>query len=70
MKVRDYIRCGTPDCSWRFGLPDLTAERIERRYGEFRKHCIEKHQLKDTDIDSQMYLDLQEGTLTLIKQND
>jgi hypothetical protein len=69
MKLRNYIRCSTPDCDWSFGLPDLSAERIERCYAEFRMHCIERHQLEVTSVDSQMYLDFLEGTLTLIKQS-
>lgn len=70
MKIASYIRCGTPDSDWGFRLPDLSAERIERCYSEFRRHCIEKHQLEDTDTDSQVFLDFDEGTLTLLKQND
>ena len=70
MKLRNYIRCGTADCDWGFRLPDLSAERIERCYAEFRMQCIERHQLEVTSVDSQVYLDFQEGTLTLIKQND
>ena len=66
MKMDGYIRCGTPDCDWGFSLPDVSTERIERCYAEFREHCIERHQLENTDVDSQMLLDFQQGTLTLI----
>jgi len=61
------IRCGTPDCDWGFRLPDMAPWRMERCYAEFREHCVETHALRETDINAQMYFNLIEGTLTLLK---
>jgi hypothetical protein len=40
--------------------------RITKCYAEFRKHCIKRHALRESDTDAQMFFDLKEGTLTLI----
>jgi hypothetical protein len=61
------IRCGTPDCDWDFPLPDLASWRVEKCYDEFGQHCIERHGLRESDTDAQMYFDLKGGTLTLWK---
>jgi len=49
------IRCGTPDCDWGFPVVDPwnTAERC---YEEFQEHCVERHDLRETDTNAQMYL--------------
>jgi len=60
------IRCGTPDCEWGFPMPDLDEPAVEACYSSFRKHCAEVHGLKEHD-DSQMFLDLGQRTLTLLK---
>jgi hypothetical protein len=70
MKIEGYIRCGIPDCDWGFELPDLSKDRVEKCYTEFREHCIDRHKLDERDTNSQMFLDFQEGTLTLVRQND
>jgi hypothetical protein len=45
----------------------MATWRIERCYDEFREHCIERHALLETDINAQMFFDLEEDTLTLLK---
>jgi len=60
------IRCGTPDCDWGFPMSDLGEMAIEGCYSSFRQHCVEVHGLKEDD-DSQMFLDLGQSTLTLLK---
>jgi hypothetical protein len=40
---------------------------MEMCYAKFREHCIETHGLRETDTDGQMFFDLEEGTLTLFK---
>ena len=60
------IRCGTPDCDWGFPVVDPRCI-AEACYEKFREHCIERHDLLETDIDTQMFVDLKEGTLTLWK---
>ena len=64
--VKGYIRCGTPDCDWGFRLPNLSEDRLKKCYAEFREHCVER-QLRETDINARMFLDLEEWTLTLFK---
>jgi len=36
-------------------------------YSEFRKHCIQRHDLQEWDATSQMHLDLENWLLTLFK---
>jgi len=67
MKVLGHIRCGTPDCDWGFALPDTSEARMNECYAEFRMHCIERHGLDQDDREAEMFLDLMEGTLTLVK---
>lgn len=67
MKILDYVRCGIPDCDWGFRLPDISEKWLDRCYAEFRKHCIKSHRLENTDADSEVFIDLQKETLTLIK---
>jgi hypothetical protein len=45
----------------------MAAWRVERCYAEFREHCIKTHGLRETDTNAQMFFDLEEGTLTLWK---
>jgi hypothetical protein len=39
------IRCGTPDCEWGKKMADLCANQLNLCYAEFRKHCIQRHDL-------------------------
>jgi hypothetical protein len=65
---RLVIRCGTPDGEWGFPMPDLGELAIEACYSSFRKHCVKVNGLqKDGLQDSQMFLDLEKWTLTLLK---
>ena len=41
--------------------------RIETCYAKFREYCVERHDLRENDTDAQMFFDLKEGTLTLLK---
>jgi len=59
------IRCGTPDCDWGYRVSDLSEEQLELCYSEFRKHCIQGHDLQEWDTTSYMRLDLELWTLTL-----
>jgi hypothetical protein len=47
-------------------MSDLGEMAIEGCYSSFRQHCVEVHGLKEDD-DSQMFLDLGQSTLTLLK---
>jgi len=69
MKVTGHICCGTADCDWGFALPDTSETRMNKCYAEFRQHCIERHGLGEADEEAEMFLDLMEGTLTLIKSS-
>jgi len=60
------IRCGTPDCDWGFPVAD-PWHIAETCYEKFREHCVERHALRETDTNAQMWVDLKEGTLTLWK---
>ena len=42
---------------------------MNKCYAEFRQHCIERHGLGEADEEAEMFLDLMEGTLTLIKSS-
>ena len=61
------IRCGTPDCDWGHRVSELSDERLKLCYSEFRKHCIQRHDLQWWDTASYMSLDLEHWVLTLIK---
>jgi hypothetical protein len=61
------IRCGTPDCDWGKKICDLGEEQLRLCYSEFRKHCIQRHDLQEWDMTSQVHLDLEHWLLTLIK---
>jgi hypothetical protein len=47
--VRGYIRRGTPDRDWGFRLPNLSEYRLKQCYAKFREHCVERHDLRETD---------------------
>jgi hypothetical protein len=61
------IRCGTPDCDWGKKMCDLGEEQLRLCYSEFHKHCIHRHDLQDWDTTPDVYLDLENWLLTLIK---
>jgi len=69
MKVPGHLCCGTPDCDWGFPLPDIEEWRMNACYADFRQHCIERHGLDEADEEAEMFLDLIEGTLTLVKNS-
>ena len=46
---------------------DLGEEQLMLCYSEFRKHCIQRHDLQEWDTVSQMHLDPENWLLTLIK---
>jgi hypothetical protein len=48
-------------------MHDLGEDRLRLCYSEFRKHCIERHDLQVWDSTPQLYLDLENWLLTLIK---
>ena len=48
----------TADCDWGFPLPDTSEQRMEKCYAQFREHCIERHGLRETDTNAQMFLNL------------
>jgi hypothetical protein len=61
------IRCGTPDCDWGHKVSELSDEQLKLCYSEFRKHCVQSHDLQEWDTTSYMNLDLEHWMLTLIK---
>jgi hypothetical protein len=61
------IRCGTPDCDWGKKMCDLGEEQMLLCYSEFRKHCIQRHDLQEWDMSSYVHLNLEQWLLTLIK---
>ena len=59
------IRCGAPDCDWGHKMHDLLGEdQLRLCYSEFRKHCIQRHDLQEWDY---IHLDLENWLLTLVK---
>jgi hypothetical protein len=65
--MKGYIRCGMPNCDWGFKMLDLSETQFKECYAKFREHCVERHKLRETDISARMFLDLEEWTLTLFK---
>jgi hypothetical protein len=63
------IRCGTPDCDWGHRVSDVVDnEQLQLCCSEFRKHCIQRHDLQEWEIPtSHMHFDLEHWLLTLIK---
>jgi hypothetical protein len=41
------IRCGTPDCEWGHKMHDVGEDQLRLCYAEFRKHCIQRHDLQE-----------------------
>jgi len=66
-KFSFIIRCGTPDCEWRFAMPDLGNVAVEACYSTFQQHCVEDHGLTEDSEDACMYLDLEKWTLTFVE---
>lgn len=61
------IRCGTSDCDWGHRVSDsMTEKELKLCYSEFRKHCIQRHDLQEWQL-AQAYLDVDNWLLTLIK---
>jgi hypothetical protein len=56
-----------PTASGAIKMHDLGEDRLRLCYSEFRKHCIERHDLQVWDSTPQLYLDLENWLLTLIK---
>jgi hypothetical protein len=49
-------------------MPNLGELAIEACSSTFHKHCVEVRGLKEDDLtDSQMFVDLEQWTLTLLK---
>ena len=61
------IRCGTPDCEWGHKMHGVSEDQLRFCYGEFRKHCIQRHNLREWDTTPHVHLDLENWLLTLIK---
>jgi hypothetical protein len=61
------IRCGTPDCDWGKKMCDLGEDQLRLCYSEFRKHCVQRHDLQEWDSTPHVHLDLENWLLTLIK---
>jgi len=60
------IRCGVPDCDWGHKVQELSEERLDLCYSEFRTHCSQIHGLQARDTDAQVHLDLVNWNLTLM----
>jgi hypothetical protein len=61
------IRCGTPDCEWGHKMLDMGEDQLRLCYSEFRKHCMQRHDLQEWDATPHVHLDLEHWVLTLIK---
>jgi hypothetical protein len=48
-------------------MPNVSEYRLKQCYAKFRDHCVDRHDLTETDANAHMLLDLQEWTLTLFK---
>jgi hypothetical protein len=46
---------------------DMGEDQLGLCYAEFRKHCIQRHDLQEWDMASHMHFDLENWLLTLIK---
>ena len=49
-------------------MPDLSEEQLGLCYSEFRKHCIQMHDLEEWDTNAHMRLDLVHWTLMLLQE--
>ena len=67
MRAGDRAVCSFPECDWGCALPDITELQLTKCYSEFRQHCIERHGLDKHDMETRIYLNLIEYTLTLLK---
>ena len=47
--------------------PNDDRNKGETCYEKFREHCVERHDLRETDTNAQIWVDFKEGTLTLWK---
>jgi hypothetical protein len=56
LMVKDYIRCGTPDCDWGFEISNFSETEFKKCFAKFREHCVERHELRETDINARMFL--------------
>jgi hypothetical protein len=65
--MKGSIRCGTPDCDWGFEMPDQSEAQFQECYAKIREYCVERHDLRETDINAHMFFDLEEWTLKLFK---
>ena len=48
-------------------MPNLSEYRLKQCYAQFREHCVERHDLRETDTNAHMHLNLETWMLTLIK---
>src|SRR5258708_2613808 len=53
------IRCGTPDCGWGHKMRDMGEDQLRLCYSEFRKHCIQRHNIQEWDTTPHVHLDLE-----------
>jgi hypothetical protein len=60
------VRCGTPDCDWGLGLANTDSSEMERCRREFRKQCVESHNLDSEDTERNVWLDMAAWTMTLL----
>ena len=64
--VKGYI-AERPDCEWGYRLPNLGEYRIDMCYAKFREHCVERRDLRETEVNAGMFLDPEAWTLMLFK---
>ena len=50
-------------------MHDLGQDQLRLCYSEFRKHCIQRHDLQEWDTTSQVHWDLENWLLTLIRHS-
>jgi hypothetical protein len=48
-------------------MHDMGEDQLRLCYAEFRKHCIQRHDVPEWDTTSLMHLDLERRMLTLLK---
>jgi hypothetical protein len=65
--MKGCIRCGTPDSNWGLVMFDLGETQLKKCFAKFREHCVERHELRETDVNAHMFFNLEEWTLTLFK---
>ena len=47
--VSFVIRFGTPDCEWGHKMPDMDEDQFRLCYSEFRKHFMQRYDLREWD---------------------